>query len=86
MFSDVYSSVLLYIPGVSQLVVTGIITNQCVESAVRDAADKGFLVTLVEEACAANSKEDHDNGLKNMHGFSRLSTTKEIIEELNQFS
>ena len=28
-------------------------TNQCVESAVRDAADLGFFVTVVEDACAA---------------------------------
>ena len=33
--------------GVKQLVVCGGLTDQCVDSAVRDACDEGFLVTLV---------------------------------------
>src|SRR5262249_16677204 len=31
--------------GVEYLVIAGVYTNQCVESAVRDAADRGFMVT-----------------------------------------
>lgn len=33
--------------GVAQLVVCGCVTDQCVEHAVRDACDLGYLVTLV---------------------------------------
>ena len=40
---------------VKLLIMVGQLTNQCVESAVRDAADLGYLVTVVEDACAANS-------------------------------
>ena len=36
--------------GTEQLVVCGQLTDQCVESAVRDAADLGYLVTVVEDA------------------------------------
>ena len=77
-FGDLFS-------GVTQLVMVGMVTNQCVESAVRDAADKGFLVTLVEEGCAANSQQDHDGGLKNMKGFARFRTVAEIEEEMLKF-
>ena len=37
--------------GMRSLIVTGIMTDQCVESAVRDACDLGYLVTLVTDAC-----------------------------------
>jgi hypothetical protein len=32
-------------------------TDQCVESAVRDACDLGYLVTLVSDACTTDSAE-----------------------------
>ena len=38
--------------GVRQLVIGGLLTDQCVESAVRDACDLGYLVTLVTDATA----------------------------------
>ena len=49
--------------GTRYLLVCGQLTNQCVESAVRDAADLGYLVTVVDDACAANSAEEHRVGL-----------------------
>src|SRR6266404_8875375 len=42
---------------VDVLIVTGMMTDQCVESAVRDARDLGYLVTLVTDACATDSAE-----------------------------
>ncbi|MDX8437248.1 isochorismatase family protein [Mesorhizobium abyssinicae] len=32
-------------------------TNSCVETAVRDAGDRGYNVVLVSDACAAMSEE-----------------------------
>ena len=66
------------------MVMTGMITNQCVESAVRDAADRGFYVTLVEDACAAHTRNAHDHALKNMKGFSRICTSSHIVQEINK--
>ncbi|TIM34017.1 MAG: cysteine hydrolase, partial [Mesorhizobium sp.] len=36
--------------GVRYLIVAGIMTDQCVDMAVRDAADRGYLVTCVSDA------------------------------------
>jgi len=69
--------------GISQLVICGVYTEQCVESAVRDACDKGFLVSLVEDACAANSEEVHRNSLNAIKGYCRIVKTEQIISELN---
>ena len=38
------------------LVICGILADQCVESAVRDACDLNYLVTLVPDACATQKR------------------------------
>lgn len=70
--------------GVRQLIISGLITDQCVESAVRDACDLGYLVTLVTDACATYSQHRHDNSLKTIAGYCRQRTTDELVEELNR--
>jgi ureidoacrylate peracid hydrolase len=67
-----------------QLVITGQLTDQCVESAVRDAADLGFFVTVVDDACAAMSLDSHEKGLHSMKGFCRIVSTKDVMEELSK--
>lgn len=69
---------------IEQLVVCGQLTDQCVESAVRDAADRGYLVTVAEDACTALSESDHEKGLHGMKGFSRLLSTDQVLQELGQ--
>ncbi len=39
--------------GVDQLVVAGMMSSMCVDATVRAAADLGFAVTVVHDACAA---------------------------------
>ena len=67
---------------VEQLVVCGQLTDQCVESAVRDAADLGYLVTVAEDACAAHSEDGHKKGLFGMKGFCRILSTQDILREI----
>ena len=70
--------------GVKQLVLAGLLTDQCVESAVRDACDLGYLVTLVTDACASLTQERHDNSLRTIKGYCRQVTTDELIREIGQ--
>jgi len=42
---------------VDQLVVAGMMTSMCVDATVRAAADLGFAVTVVHDACAAPDLE-----------------------------
>lgn len=69
--------------GISQLVISGLITDQCVESAVRDACDLGYLVTLVTDACTTYSQERHDNALGEIKGYCRQITTDQLLLELD---
>ena len=68
--------------GIERLALVGVYTNQCVESAVRDAADRGFLVTLVEDACAAQTREDHEASIKTMRGYARIMQTADVLTQL----
>ena len=68
--------------GVRQLVLSGLVTDQCVESAIRDACDLGYLVTLVRDACATYSQERHDNTLRAIKGYCRQVSTAELIAEI----
>lgn len=68
--------------GVEYLVVAGVFTNQCVESAVRDAADRGFMVTTVEDCCATKTQAWHDAALVTLGGYSRLRSADQVIREL----
>lgn len=70
--------------GVKQLVLAGLLTDQCVESAVRDACDLGYLVTLVTDACASITPERHDSSLRTIKGYCRQITTDALIAEIGQ--
>lgn len=70
--------------GVSQIVLCGLLTDQCVESAVRDACDLNYLVTLVPDACATYSRERHDHSLKTIAGYCRQVNTDDLLAEISQ--
>ncbi len=67
---------------IDYLVVTGLLTDQCVESAVRDACDRGFLVTLVEDACATHTPTRHAATLGAIKGYCRICQTDDVLAEL----
>ena len=71
---------------VDYLIVAGMVTDQCVESTVRDACDRGFLVTLVTDACGTYSQERHDASLKGIKGYCRQITTDELTAEIERLS
>lgn len=68
--------------GVKQLVMSGLLTDQCVESAIRDACDLGYLVTQVTDACATETQTRHHNSLSTIKGYCRQVTTQELLDEL----
>lgn len=69
--------------GVRQLVIVGLVTDQCIESAVRDACDLGYLVTLVPDACATYSQERHDGSLVTIKGYCRQISTDDLLREIS---
>lgn len=68
--------------GVRQLVISGLVTDQCVESAIRDACDLGYLVTQVTDACLTYTQERHDHSLRTIQGYCRQVTTAKLVAEI----
>ncbi len=64
------------------LVISGIVTDQCVASATMTACDLGYLVTLVTDACATYTQERHDSTLRAIKGYCRQRTTAEFLAEI----
>jgi biuret amidohydrolase len=72
--------------GVRYLIVAGIVTDQCVDMAVRDAADRGYLVSLPEDACATYSQERHDAALRAFGGYCWVTDTATVLGRLPDMS
>ncbi len=68
--------------GTKYLVISGIVTDQCVEGAVRDACDQGYLVTLITDACATYTQDRLDNSLRAIKGYCRQRTVDEFLAEI----
>src|ERR1700688_4486647 len=68
--------------GTQFLIIAGCLTDQCVDSAVRDACDLGYLVTVPTDACATLSPERHDWSLRNNRGYCRQITTQQLLDEI----
>ncbi|MEM9012395.1 MAG: isochorismatase family cysteine hydrolase [Pseudomonadota bacterium] len=69
--------------GIEYLIIYGVCTDQCVEGAIRDAADRGFLVTQVEDCCAADNQHRHDVSIEQMRGhYCRTRSTDEMLQEI----
>jgi nicotinamidase-related amidase len=69
--------------GITELIVAGVITSGCVEVAVRDAADRGFSVTLAEDACASWSEEMEQAAIRAMSEiYAKVLSTDEILRRL----
>lgn len=68
--------------GIRALIVAGIMTDQCVDMAVRDAADRGYLVTCVGDACATHTLERHGTALNAFGGYCWLADTGTVVARL----
>jgi ureidoacrylate peracid hydrolase len=68
--------------GTRYLIIAGCLTDQCVDSAVRDACDLGYLVTVPTDACVTLSAERHESSLRNNRGYCRQRTTQQLLDEI----
>ena len=72
--------------GTKYLIIAGCLTDQCVDSAVRDACDLGYLVTVPTDACATLSAERHEWSLRNNRGYCRQIKTRALLDEIARLS
>ena len=71
--------------GKDQLYLLGVSTNMCVETTGREAADRGYLVTLIEDACGTTHPDLHESTIKNFQRlFGRVRSTAQVLAELTE--
>jgi nicotinamidase-related amidase len=69
--------------GRDQLYMGGVSTNMCVDTTAREAADRGYGVTLIEDACATTHEDLHNAAITNFQRlFGRVISTAEALAEL----
>jgi nicotinamidase-related amidase len=65
--------------GIEDLVVTGFLTDQCIDHTVKDGADRGYYVTCLSDGCMANTFARHEAALACFRGYCRMTTTAEWL-------
>mgnify|MGYP002624886366 CR=1 FL=1 len=65
--------------GIENVIVVGLLTDQCVDMAVRDGADRGFYMICVPEACGTHTRERHIGALRAFAGYCRLQGVDELL-------
>lgn len=80
---------------VSQIFITGFVTNNSVEATARMAGDLGFRTTVVHDACAAFNKVGidgniysseliHQISLANLYGeYADIRSTRQVLSQYN---
>ena len=70
---------------ITDLIVTGIMTNLCCESTVRDAYFRDYRMFFLLDATGTVNEELHLATLKNLaFGFAYVADTEEILKKLNK--
>jgi ureidoacrylate peracid hydrolase len=64
------------------LIVSGLLTDQCISSTVRDACDLGYRVTLITDACTTHTRHRQATSLSHIKGYCRQRRTDDFIAEL----
>ncbi len=71
--------------GIDTVVVTGVLTDQCVSGTVRSLADESFKVWLIEDACRASTQQIQDNELEILNNiYCHVINTDELLEALGK--
>ena len=74
---------LLHNMGIDTVVVTGVLTDQCVSSTVRTLADESFKVWLIEDAAMAATEAIHDHELEILNNiYCHVINTEELLAAL----
>jgi ureidoacrylate peracid hydrolase len=71
---------LLRFRGIKTLILTGVATNTCVESTLRDGFFLGYYIVLVEDCCNSAARHLHDGTLNNVRSsFGEVMASGELM-------
>jgi len=71
--------------GVTQVVISGVMTHLCCETTARSAFVRGFQVFFLVDGTATYNQEFHRASLLNLsHGFATLSLVSEVLASVSE--
>lgn len=71
--------------GIDTVVVTGVLTDQCVSGTVRSLADESFKVWVIEDGCRASTEQIQKNELEIINNiYCHVINTDECLEALEK--
>jgi nicotinamidase-related amidase len=66
--------------GIEDVFVVGFLSDQCIDHAVKDGADRGYYMSCVHDACAAESEMRHKAALDCFRGYCRMIATEDAVK------
>lgn len=88
-FSSTNMEKIMRYNNITRLIFTGGMTDCCLSSTFREACDRGYLCTVIEDACFTSSHKDHTVAIKNLGKyFGWVTKTNNIIgylDKVNKF-
>jgi nicotinamidase-related amidase len=77
---------MLNVRGIENIVLTGITTDVCVHTTMREANDRGFECVLLEDCCGATDQSNHDAAIRmvKMQGgvFGAVSNSAALLKAI----
>jgi nicotinamidase-related amidase len=67
--------------GIKRIYCSGISTNAVVQATVREGHDRDYAMTVLEDGCCGLSAEEHDNAIKSLQRFCRITNSNDVAFE-----
>jgi nicotinamidase-related amidase len=84
-FNSTNIDYILHNLGITGLFICGVYTNECVSTTVRDACDRGFYTTLINDACATVTPVLHNATIATIKDrYARVMSTEDALKEIKR--
>jgi nicotinamidase-related amidase len=70
---------LLRAQGVEHIFASGVSTTAVVQAAVRDAHDRDYVCSVIEDGCAAASSDEHRQSIEILKRFATITNSEEVV-------
>ncbi|NLY28402.1 MAG: cysteine hydrolase [Alcaligenaceae bacterium] len=81
-FHETGLDALLKSRGIEHLILQGVVTNNIVEHSARDAVDRGYYVTVVDDCCSAPAPEVHAASIGNLGLLAQVVSLDDCLSRL----